>query len=126
MSNSMPTVREGEDTPQAEPLWAITPEKVAEAVRRIVLAANPRKIILFGSAARDEAGRNSDVDLIIVEDDVFDRYEETVRLHKVLRGLVLPVDILVIGNQDFQEWSTTPGTVYNAARREGRVLYEAA
>jgi hypothetical protein len=29
-----------------QPLWAVTPEKIAEAVRRIVAAANPVCVIL--------------------------------------------------------------------------------
>jgi predicted nucleotidyltransferase len=110
----------------SKPLWAITPEKIAEAVRRIVAAASPVRIILFGSAARGDTGRDSDIDLIVVERDVRDRYAETVRLHRALRGLILPVDILVIADRDFQEWADTPGSVYQTANEEGRVLYEAA
>ncbi len=113
-------------TPTVEPLWAVTPEKIDEAVRRIVAEAQPLRIILFGSAARGENGRDSDVDLLVVEREVSDRYAETVRLHRALRGLILPVDILVIGGQDFEEWAATRGSIYYAARAEGKVLYEAA
>jgi predicted nucleotidyltransferase len=109
-----------------QPLWAVTPDKIAEAVRRIVAAVHPVRIILFGSQARAEGGRDSDVDLLVVEQVVPDRYAEMLRLHRVLRGLVLPVDLLVIGEHDFAVWSDTPGSVYYAARQEGRVLYDAA
>ena len=34
-----------------------------EIIRRIVVVAQPDRIILFGSAARDEMGPHSDVDL---------------------------------------------------------------
>jgi hypothetical protein len=66
------------------------------------------------------------MDLVVVERGVPDRYAEMVRLHHVLRGLILPVDLLVIDEKDFQEWSETPGSVYCSARREGKVLYAAA
>ena len=52
------------------PLWAITPEKLREAVRRLVEAAHPRQIILFGSHARGDAREDSDVDLMLIEDHV--------------------------------------------------------
>ena len=109
-----------------EPIWAVTPEKIREAVRRIVEAAHPVRIILFGSHARGEAGADSDLDLVVVEREVPDRYAEMVRLDRALKGLIMGVDILVIGAKDFEEWSDTPGSVYRAARREGKVVYEAA
>ena len=106
--------------------WSVTPEKLDEAVRRIVAAADPVRILLFGSRAREDADARSDLDLLVIEREVEDRYGETVRLNAALSGLILPVDLLVISEADFEEWSRTPGSVYRAARREGRVLYEAA
>lgn len=108
------------------PSWAATPEKIEEAVRRIVETARPVRVILFGSRARQEANEESDVDLLVIEREVEDRYAEMLRLNEALRGLILAVDVLVIGEKDFEEWSQTPGSVYRAARREGRVVYEAA
>jgi len=69
----------------------VTPEKIAEATRRLVAAAQPRKIILFGSRARGDAREDSDLDLLVVERVVEDRVAEMVRLGRVLKGLILPV-----------------------------------
>jgi len=108
------------------PKWAATPEKIEEAVRRIVAAADPVKVILFGSRARGEADPKSDVDLLVIERQVENRYAEMLRLNEALRGLILAVDVLVIEQEDFEHWSRTPGSVYRAARQEGKVVYEAA
>jgi HEPN domain/Nucleotidyltransferase domain len=40
---------------------------VADIVRRVVEAAQPDKIILFGSAARGEMGPNSDIDFLVIK-----------------------------------------------------------
>lgn len=109
-----------------EPVWAVTPEKLREAVRRLVDAAHPRRIILFGSRARGEAHEDSDVDLLIVLAEVKDRVAEMVRLTRVLRGLILPAELLVVSQAMFDDWSDLPGTVYYDARREGQTLYDAA
>ncbi len=87
-------------------------------------AAQPTRIILFGSHARRDAQPGSDIDLLVVERDVPDRAAEMVRLSRVLSPLRLPVDVLVVSEEAFREWAGTPGNVYSTALREGRVLYE--
>jgi hypothetical protein len=51
----------------AQPIWAVTPQKIQEAVRRLVEAACPVRIIMFGSQARGEDSQDSDLDLVVVE-----------------------------------------------------------
>ena len=107
------------------PPWAPTAERLTMAVERLVAAAHPKQIILFGSHARGDADDRSDVDLLVVETTVADRYEEMVRLNRALKGLLMPVDLLVVSEQEFKSRSMTPGTLEHVACREGRVLYAA-
>ena len=101
-------------------------ERLNDAVNRLVAVAQPLKVILFGSHARGEADDHSDVDLLIIEPTVSNRYEEMIRLNRALKGMLMPVDLLVISEQEFEARSRIPGTVEHAARKEGRVLYTAA
>ena len=61
----------------------------------------------------------------MIKPHVTDRYEELVQLNQVLRGLLLPVDLLLMSEHEFEERASQAGTVEHAARREGRVLYAA-
>ncbi len=107
------------------PSWAATPEKIQAAVERLVAAAQPTKIILFGSQARGDADDRSDVDLLVIKPHVADRYEELVALDRALAGLIMPIDILLVSEVEFEERAEQPGTVERAARKEGHVLYAA-
>ena len=104
----------------------ISQETIEEAVELLKRAANPVKIILFGSYARDDVSEDSDLDFLVVEKELKARRMETVRLSDVLRPLRIPVDVLVASEKVFNEWADTPGTVLYKAAKEGKVLYEMA
>lgn len=106
--------------------WAVTPEKIEAAIERIVEVARPRKVILFGSAARGEVGIHSDLDvLVVVEDDEKSFRQESVRIHEALRGILMPMDILVISEKRLQELGDKPGLIYREILRTGEVVYDA-
>ena len=113
-------------TTDPQPIWAVTPEKIQEAVRRIVEVAHPMKVVLFGSRARGEAKPESDIDLLVVEENAKNASEEAERLYRALRDLLMPVDIVVVDREKFDYWKDTPGNVYYEAAQDGRSLYEAA
>jgi predicted nucleotidyltransferase len=99
---------------------------IAKAAELIRQAADPEKIILFGSYARNRADPESDVDLLVVERAVSDAAAEMVRLMRVLSPLRIPADVLVVSREDFADWSDTPGHILFEAATKGVVLYEAA
>jgi len=103
--------------------WAVTPEKIAEAVRRLVAAAAPTRLIAFGSAGTGDLSMANDLDLLVVEARVADRYQEMLRLRRVLRGLLMPIDLIVTSQALYDSRAQVPGTVEFAARTQGRVLY---
>jgi predicted nucleotidyltransferase len=109
-----------------QPVWAVTPVKLDEAVRRLVGAAHPNRIILFGSHANGRASDDSDVDLMVVREKVNDPAAESVRLRRLLKDIVMAVDLLVVSRKEFDYWRDTPGNVFFEAATEGKVLYEAA
>jgi predicted nucleotidyltransferase len=105
---------------------ALKPRVLRDIVRRVVDAAHPEKIILFGSAARGEMGPNSDVDLLVVKRGKFNRRRVAAKIHHRLYGADAAVDVVVVTPEDVQRYGDAPCLVIFPALREGRVVYAAS
>lgn len=99
-------------------------EKVIQRAARLLAETvrPPARVILFGSHARGEAAPGSDLDLLVIERDIESRRAERVRLRGALRGLGVPIDLVVLSERHVEEWGEVEGTMVEAALREGRVL----
>ena len=102
----------------------VSPHVLDEIVRRIVKIADPDKIILFGSAARGEMGRHSDLDLLVVKSGCVHRRKLAQEIYKSLLGVGLPVDVVVATTEDLERYKDSIGLVYRTALQEGKVIYE--
>ncbi len=52
----------------------ISEEIIEEAINRLIKAAKPRMIYLFGSYARGDARKQSDLDFLVIEEIFFKVY----------------------------------------------------
>ena len=99
---------------------------IKEIVRRILDMGRPERIILFGSAAKAEMGRDSDIDLLVIEQCPSNVRQESIRLRQALRGLGFPFDVIVISRERFEETKAIVGSIAYPAQKYGKVIYEAA
>ena len=105
---------------------AVDEATIQEIVRRILSVTKPDRIIIFGSAATGEMTRDSDIDILVVEQDPGDRRKESVRIHHALSGLGYPFDVIVISTEWFEESKNVIGGIAYPANKYGKVIYEAA
>ena len=87
-------------------------------------ALGASRVILFGSLARGDAGKRSDLDLIVVLDAPGRFLDRVGLVDDALRERDVPLDLLVYTSDEFAELSRTRAFLRRALR-EGRVLYEA-
>jgi len=94
-------------------------------VHRLVEFYRPSRIYLFGSAARGEAGPDSDFDfLVVLPDDAPAELRRSGEIYARLGGLGIPVDVVTWRETDFRARAefvraSLPATVI----REGRLVY---
>lgn len=96
-----------------------------DIIRRIVEVAEPEKIILFGSAARGDMNRHSDVDLLIIKEGA-NRGSLAGRIYENMHGAGAAVDVVVVTPDDVERYKDSHALVIKPALREGRVVYESS
>ena len=105
---------------------AISQTLVSEIVKRVVSVTEPRRIILFGSAATGQMTKDSDIDLLVLESAPGDARRESVRIRQAVRGLGYPFDIIVMAAERFEESKNIVGGIAYPANKYGKVIYDAA
>ena len=98
---------------------------IEEATRRIIVVANPKRILLFGSAARGKMTKESDFDLLVVVGKPVHRRQMAQKIYRGLRGIGIAIDVVVATEDDLKRYGSRAGTILKPALQEGRVLYEA-
>ncbi len=97
---------------------------ISTMVDRIVRQFQPSRVVLFGSQARGTANEWSDVDLLVVMNDVPDKHRVAVEIRRSLGDLPVSKDIVVVTPDEIESRGHMVGTVLRAALREGTVVYE--
>jgi len=104
----------------------ITELQINEIVKRIVENYHPDKIILFGSYANGNPTKDSDIDLLVVKDDNTPKLERNRQVRKYIRDMIIPVDIIVKTNKEFNDLKDVIGTIVYPAVKYGKLMYESA
>ena len=102
----------------------VTTDVISEMRDRLVKRFHPRRIILFGSQARGEAGWDSDVDLLVVLDSCPNKRKAVVAMLRALSGMPAAKDVIVTTPDEIDHGGGVVGTVLWSALREGKVIYD--
>ena len=91
---------------------------------RIVREFDPLQIILFGSQARGDADRDSDIDLLVVFAELTDKRKTAIAIDRALSDLPVAKDIIVSTPEELERSRTRIGSVLRYAQQEGKVLWK--
>lgn len=117
---------------QSPPIPAVTPtgfaRSVAEtlpgAVRRIVQALRPERMVLFGSYAYGHPTPDSDVDLLVILRTSAPPTERYLAVSRLLRPRPFPADVLVKQPREIERALRSGDFFIREILTRGRVLYE--
>ncbi|MFT5365633.1 MAG: putative nucleotidyltransferase [Candidatus Latescibacterota bacterium] len=94
-------------------------------IQRIREVVTPSKIILFGSAARQEMDTNSDLDILIVVPNGVPRRKTAQDIYMKLLDFEISVDIVVATEKDIELYGDNFSLVYYSALKDGQEIYVA-
>ncbi|MEW5947584.1 MAG: nucleotidyltransferase domain-containing protein [bacterium] len=110
--------------PELKIIKEVTEDLIREIVDCIVKAVDPDKIILFGSFARGETHKHSDLDILVVKESDLPSYERSIPVYHALRHLVFPMDVFVYTPDEINEWRNVPQAFITSIVKAGKVIYE--
>ena len=91
-------------------------------LREIVDHFDPLEIWLFGSMARGDGGKNSDVDLLVMMPNGT-TWRKSIDMFVVLDGSLLPSDIVVSTPEKWSRRIDDVGSLIHAVNEDGVMLY---
>ena len=99
-------------------------EFISIMTERIVSDFDPLQIILFGSQARGDADRDSDIDLLVVFAELMDKRKTAIDIDRALADLPVAKDIIVSTPEELERSRTRIGSVLRYAQQEGKILWK--
>lgn len=91
----------------------------------IVEHFHPQRIILFGSQARGDARRDSDLDLCVVMETSERPIERIITVASIFKLPSWPMDIVVYTPEEYEERRQIKGSFVYTIDAEGTVLHDA-
>lgn len=84
---------------------------------------DPVRVVLFGSAARGDADAASDLDVIVVAEDVPARFADRLAVAYELIDPTFALDILVYTPDEYAQMQADANPLIAAAERDGQVVH---
>ncbi len=100
--------------------FALEVQKIAG---QIIEKYRPEKIILFGSAVREDHGPDSDADFLIIKSDTPYYGADRIRELSSMIDRTIPVDLLIYRPEELKERLLLRDPFLMAIMKEGKVLY---
>ena len=99
-------------------------EFISIMTERIVQSFDPLQIILFGSQARGDTDQDSDIDLLVVFEELTNKRKTAIDIDRALADLPVAKDIIVSTPEELERGRTRIGSVLRYAQQEGRVIWK--
>ena len=101
-----------------------------EEIKKRVSTINPWKVIVFGSAIKETAKEESDIDIVVIlnKSGLSKDYSELLKnkaiVSKTLRDIrkKIPIDLLVFTREEWESLKNSGSTFFTEIEKKGRII----
>lgn len=97
--------------------------EIETVARKIAEKTEAKAVVLFGSYARGQAGKDSDVDLLVIAESDLPRHKRSRQLHLMFKPYPFAMDILVYTPKEVEQERQFELSFISRVLREGKRLY---
>ena len=94
-----------------------------DIARRIAEAVRPTKIYLFGSRARGDHRKDSDVDLLVIYDGMKTKHELQMEIRRIFRPRTFSLDLFIMSSDELERKMHIANTLAREISENGVVVY---
>ena len=98
---------------------------IEQIINIIIATVEPDKIILFGSYARGDYKKDSDLDVLILKKGLKNERVATNSLYTEFfnNKISIPIDLIAIDYDKYYRLNNDIGYIYKTIEKEGKVIY---
>jgi predicted nucleotidyltransferase len=96
-----------------------------QIITLVTSKTSPERIVLFGSYARGDNTKNSDIDILIIIKNLANERKITGLLYRALldANFSIPIDFLAIDYDKYNIVKNKIGNIYKTIEQEGKIIY---
>ncbi len=98
--------------------------EVKRFVQRVITFLKPNTIILYGSMARGDYGVGSDIDILVIAENLPDNFDRRLRMMAELNDTTAPIECLAYTPEEFEEMLERMHPTALYALDDGIIIYD--
>lgn len=100
----------------------ISSQQINKIVKIIKKTTDPQAVFLFGSYATGTANENSDLDIVIIKNNIRDKHKELFKIRKALFENWVPMDLLLMDEAEYNNRKAVYGTIQYEIAHKGKKI----
>lgn len=100
----------------------LTVEKINQIIQTIKDVSNPEAVYLFGSYADGTAKEDSDLDLLVVKNNISNKMQEILKIKKSIISDEYSVDLLLYSEEEYETKKKQGWKIFSEIERKGKLI----